>query len=107
MQSDASLAAAIDALEPPYKPTMVSIGTRLELLFERPNGRRHPSLPFDLFHLLHTPGHEIGNLPDKIEDQQKAVMTLEKALVKVSFLRLAPSTRIEPCFCRRSTADLI
>ncbi|KAL7410391.1 hypothetical protein BDY24DRAFT_443999 [Mrakia frigida] len=52
MQSDASLAAAIDALEPPYKPTMVSIG------------------------------HEIGNLPDKIEDQQKAVMTLEKALVK-------------------------
>lgn len=29
-------------------------------------------------------GHEIGNLPEKIEDQQKAVITLEKALVKVS-----------------------
>ena len=37
MQSDAALESAINALEPPYKPTLVSIG------------------------------HEIGSLPDKIE----------------------------------------
>jgi hypothetical protein len=37
MQSDAALEAAIKALEPPYKPCLISIG------------------------------HEIGSLPDKIE----------------------------------------
>jgi hypothetical protein len=70
MQSDAALASAIDALEPPYKPTLVSIG------------------------------HEIGDLPDKIEDQQKAVMTLEKALVKYlkgdTLGKKRPTTRIGP-----------
>lgn len=76
MQSDAALESAINALEPPYKAIQISIG------------------------------HEIGSLPDKIEvrpghrsgldtscsspnpflslpqDQQKAVETLEKCLVK-------------------------